>query len=307
MDRRIGDVSDEELLTRLAASFAVEPVEPDAASLRQLSAAVAERHRPATIAVPPRTAGPRTRRISLPRRLSPVVTIGSLVGALVMGTGISYAVGVPIPAAVRSVARTVGLAPPAPKPATLSPAVVAAQQAESTLHRALTKQNPSSAALSRDTSRLAHRLAQVGGDHTPGAQRVSNDGHRLLVEACPRLEGSPPTAGGALPATTLPDSTEHSATNPCAFTKNGGSVDARRDSPHGPLTSTSTTTPSGDHRRGVPGSGGTNRGQVGPTAPTRGATPGSSAGGGGTAGTHDASSGGDSSTNSGSPGGQFDR
>ncbi len=154
MDSRPGYVSDDELLTRLATSFAVEETEPDASSLRHLSLAVAEMRRPVTTVTTTQPSRRRVGRLSLPRRLSPVATAGALVGALAMGTGISYAVGVPIPSAVRSVARSVGLAP---TPTTLSPAVSAAQQAESTLHEALTNPSSSNAALSatRRTSRTS--------------------------------------------------------------------------------------------------------------------------------------------------------
>ena len=119
MDSRRGHVSDEELLTQLAASFAVEESEPDAASLRQLSLAVAELHRPVVTAPTTRPTHRRRELGSLPRRLSPVAAAGAVVAALAMGSGISYAVGGPAPAVVRSVVRTVGLAP-APAPATPS-------------------------------------------------------------------------------------------------------------------------------------------------------------------------------------------
>jgi len=275
MDRRRGSVSDEELLTRLSASFPVEQIEPDASSLLQLSVAVAELRRPAateSAQITPR----RTGRISLPRRLSPVVTVGSLVGALAMGTGISYAVGVPIPAAVRSVARTVGLAAPAPTPATLSPAVIAASQAESTLHQALANGNTSSAAISRDTSELAHRLARVAGDHAPAAQRVSDEGHHLLKEACPRLQGSSPAGNGTHPAGdatgTQGGATAVPTANPCAFLGGRGTSGASGTSPDGAAgglpTGTGATTPSGGHGDGS-----------GVTHPAGGSTPGGPLGG----------------------------
>ena len=197
MDSRPGSVSDEELLTRLAASFSVEQTEPDASSLRQLSLAVAELRRPVVAAPTPQPSRRRaSRRHSIPRRLSPVAAAGALVAALAMGSGISYAVGGPAPAVVRSVARSVGLAPPGPPPTTLSPAVNAAQQAESALHQTLTNANSSSAALSRATSNLAHRLAEVGDDHSSAAERVTDDGHHLLVEACQKMDG-PGSDGGS--------------------------------------------------------------------------------------------------------------
>jgi hypothetical protein len=189
MSRHSGHASDEELLTRLGAAFPVEQVEPDASSLHRLSLAVAELHPPAVAPAPKgRTTRRRTPRPSLRGKLSPVVSAGTLVGALVMGTGISYAVGVPIPAAVRSVARTVGLA--APAPLALSP-VDAAQQAESTLHQALTNGDSTHSELSHDSSELAHKLAQVERDHSPGAERVNDDGRHLLNEACRQMGGSP--------------------------------------------------------------------------------------------------------------------
>jgi hypothetical protein len=307
MDRRGNNVSDEELLTRLAASFPVEQIEPDASSLRHLSVAVAQLRSPAVAEVPARTTRRRAGRISLPRRLSPVVTIGSLVGALAMGTGISYAVGVPIPAAVRSVARTVGLA--APTPATFSPAVAAASQAESTLHHALTNANSSPAAISRDTSALAHRLAQVGGDHAPGAQRVSADGHHLLTEAC---QGSSPAGHGAVGGgsgrTTPTGGAPSSAINPCALIggqgTSGGSITGRGRVPTS--TGTTTTTSGGHGDRVRSGSGASNGGKGGPTNPVGGSTRGGSVGAA-PSGTQHGTSGNGSSGNSGSSVGSTDQ
>lgn len=273
MDRPDSGGSDEELMRRLAASFPVEQIEPDSSSLRHLSVAVGQLHRPATHTLAGITRR-RTDRTPLPRRLSPVVAIGSVVGALALGTGISYAIGVPIPAAVRSVARTVGLAPAAPTPATLGPAVTAAGQAEVTLHQALTNANSSPAEISRDTSELAHRLAQVGGDHSSGAQRVSPRGHHLLIEPCPLLTGTSPT-GDNSPSTQ----------NVCAALgrrgTSGNASNSQSGASGGQPTSTDTTTPSGglgDAGKGE-GEGGATNGGTAHTEPGGGSTQGSSRGG----------------------------
>ncbi|MGA2306624.1 MAG: hypothetical protein ABSH29_20930, partial [Acidimicrobiales bacterium] len=98
-----GRLSDEELLGALAASFPIEPVEPDAAQLHRLSMAVAELRERTTTTPTQSTAAARRPRWTLPRRFSPVVLAGAAIGVLGAGTGISYAVGVPIPAAVRAV------------------------------------------------------------------------------------------------------------------------------------------------------------------------------------------------------------
>jgi len=197
-------LSDDELLSALASAFPVDAVEPDAAQLLRLSMAVAElRERTATAttttpAHPPAAA--RRQRWSLPRRFSPVVLAGAAIGVLGAGTGISYAVGVPVPAAVRDVARSVGLADPttptsaptlpaatAPSPAA---AATAARQAESTLHQALTQSNAAPGVISHDSAVLAHRLFAVGGQPGAGAAGTTADGRQLLNEACRHLEGS---------------------------------------------------------------------------------------------------------------------
>jgi len=199
MDDWASDLSDEDLLARLAESFSIEDIEPDASTLRQLSIAVAALHQPEP---------PRLPRVTLQRRLRPAVLAGTVLGALVAGTGISYAVGVPIPAAVRSIARTVGLAkaPPVstsqatatPPPTTaVSPVVQRARQAESTLHQALASGHSSPATISHDSAALAHKLAQVGQLHATGAVGASNDGHHLLDQACRQLTGEPTASKGA--------------------------------------------------------------------------------------------------------------
>jgi hypothetical protein len=286
MSRHSGSVSDEELLTQLAAAFPVEPVEPEPSSLHRLSLAVAELHPTGTAPGPRRrTTRLRTRRLSLPGRLSPVVSAGTLVGALVMGTGISYAVGVPIPNAVRSVARTVGLAAPAPKAPTLSP-VDAAQRAASALHQALTDSDSTSAELSHDSSALAHKLAQVSGDHSRGAERVGDDGHHLLDQACRQMGGSPGSG------------TDSSHDGACA-SADGDGQHGSGSSPDSSSTGTATTAPSGgggdgggDHGTDGGSAGRTQGGSGdGSTAPSGGArTDGSSGGstsGGPTSGTSD--------------------
>jgi hypothetical protein len=192
-------LSDEELLGALAASFPVDPVEPDAAQLYRLSMAAAELRQKIATTPAHSPATPRRARWTLPRRFSPVVLAGAAIGVLGAGTGISYAVGVPLPAAVRAVARTVGLAKPTtPTPTTLpaatspSPtaAATAARQAESTLHQALTQSNPPPAVISHDGAVLAHRLIQVGGHPTAGTAGTTADGQHLLNQACRQLEGS---------------------------------------------------------------------------------------------------------------------
>jgi len=201
-------LSDEEILGALAAAFPVDPVEPDAVQLFRLSMAVAElRQRTATTSAhAPATT--RRQRWSLPRRFSPVVLAGAAIGVLGAGTGISYAVGVPIPAAVRDVARSVGLAKPttsAPTPTTLPPATAlsptaaatAARQAEATLHQALTQSNPAPAVIWHDSAVLAHRLFEVGGHPTAGAAGTTADGQNLMNEACKQLEGSGQAAAGS--------------------------------------------------------------------------------------------------------------
>jgi hypothetical protein len=216
-------LSDEEILGALAAAFPVDPVEPDAVQLFRLSMAVAElRQRTATTITPSQAQAPaataalaaaRRQRWSLPRHFSPAVLAAAAIGVLGAGTGISYAAGVPIPAAVRDVARSVGLAKPtapAPTPTTLPPATApspdaaatAARQAEATLHQALTQSNPPPAVIWRDSAVLAHRLFGAGGHPTAGTAGATADGQQLLNEACRQLEGSgQATTGSSLSRT----------------------------------------------------------------------------------------------------------
>jgi hypothetical protein len=219
MADRIELLSDDDILDALAASFPVEPAAPEAAQLYRLSLAVAELRATTAAATAPRA------RWSLPRRLSPLVLAGSVVGVVGAGTGISFAVGAPIPAAVRTIARSVGLdnpvtptTLPAVTPTTLPSATVsapapaavsAARQAEATLSHALAATNPPLSVLAHDSSVLAHRLAQVTGPVTAGAAGTTTDGHHLLSEACRLLEGggqrgSASTQAG-LHGTTFPD------------------------------------------------------------------------------------------------------
>ena len=197
-------LSDDDLLGALAASFPVDAVEPDAAQLQQLSMAVGALREGTTPAPAHSPAAARRPLWTLPRRFSPVLIAGAAIGVLGAGTGISYAVGVPIPAAVRAVARTVGLAtPPTPPtlPAATAPsptvAAAAARQAESTLHRALTQSNPPPAVISHDSAVLAHRLLVVGGHGGAGVAGTTANGQQLLNEACRQLHGSAQATTGS--------------------------------------------------------------------------------------------------------------
>jgi len=201
-------LSDDDLLAALAASFPVEPAEPDAAQLHRLSLAVAELRLNTAPADAP-VAAARSPRWNLPRRLSPLVLVGSVVGVVGAGTGISFAVGAPIPATVRSIVRSVGLDKPATPP-TLPPttvpssagAVSAARQAESTLHQALAQANPPPAVISHDSTVLAQRLAQFGGRPVAGAAGTTADGRHLLNLACRQLEATGQAGTGSSAATT---------------------------------------------------------------------------------------------------------
>jgi hypothetical protein len=221
---------DEELLGRLAAAFAVEDVEPDAASLRVLSASVAQRWAPA---------GPTRRHQwwASRRRLSPVVIGATLAGALVTGTGISYAVGVPITSAVRSVARSVGLVAPAPP--VVPPAV---SQAESTLRQALASGSPPRSVVLRDSTVLARNLNQTQGSRAPGAQRANTDGHQLLIQACqymtqPGQNASTSTTSTSTvpPASRCPVSyPSKPSSSPSHPVSNNGTATSPRPGPSGP-------------------------------------------------------------------------
>src|ERR1700735_2530447 len=103
MPERTHILSDDELLGALAASFPVEQREPDAASLQHLAQAVATLR-------PAHGAANRPHWWDLPRRLSPAVIAGAVVGIVGAGTGISYAVGDPLPTAVHSISRSAALA-----------------------------------------------------------------------------------------------------------------------------------------------------------------------------------------------------
>jgi hypothetical protein len=277
-------VGDEELLARLAAAYPVAPCEPDLSALQHLSVAVAAMRPTAAPPVPlPRRAGDAL-RARVPRRVGPVVIAGSVLGVLVTGTGISYAVGVPIPAAVRSVARVVGLAktpapstpssPPAVVPRTtpttaVNPAVSAARQAESTLSHALAGRNLASGVISRDSAVLAHRLAEVQGHRAVGAPAATAEGRHLLAQACRQLGDSAPSAvgsaaGGSTPAGTTPPGTT-STGMPCAAARGvvRTSVPTPKNIvapvPSHPTVTTGTTggTSGTSGTRGTSGTGGT--------------------------------------------------
>jgi hypothetical protein len=167
--------------------------------------------------------------------------------------------------------------------------VLAASRAESTLHQALTNGKSSSAAISRDTSELAHRLARVGGDHAPAAQRVSDEGHHLLKEACPHLQGSSPAGNGLRAAGGEPGAqggvTAAPTVNPCAL------LGGRRPSggPGTLPTRTGTTTPSGGSGVTHPAGGSTQGGSLGGNS--SGARTGTSENGPGSSGSKSGSSG----------------
>jgi hypothetical protein len=260
-------LSDDELLGALAASFPVDPVEPDAAQLYRLSMAVAElREKTATApAHPPATT--RRPRWTMPRRLSPVVLAGAAIGVLGAGTGISYAVGVPLPAAVRAVARTVGLAkpttpaPPTPTtlPAATSPspaaAATAARQAESTLHQALTQSDPPPAVISHDSAVLAHRLVQVGGDRAGGEAGTAANGQHLLNEACRQLEAAGQAATGSSSDTATGGAT-FPGCGPVGIWHYPSGSEATSPSSGNPSSATRTTdVPSSSHSGGGTGGG----------------------------------------------------
>ena len=200
-----GQLSDEELLGALVASFPIEPVEPDAAQLHRLSMAVAELRARTTPTHSP--AATRRPRWTPPRRFSPVVLAGAAIGVVGAGTGISYAVGAPIPAAARAVARSVGLAKPTtpttvPAATPPAPTAAAARRAESTLHQALPQSHPPLSVISHDSAVLAHRLVQVGGHPPAGVAGTAADGQHLLNEACRQLEGSGQATTGSSPSHT---------------------------------------------------------------------------------------------------------
>lgn len=190
MPERSHTLSDDELLVALAASFPVEERAPDTASLQHLARAVATLR-------PTNRATNRPHWWDFPRRISPAVIAGAVVGMVGAGTGISYAVGDPLPTAVHSIARSVGLASPATPPTTpvttppaVSPTVNAARQAEATLGHALAESHPAPGVISRDSSALARRLAAFGGRSVPGASGTTVDGQHLLDQACRQLGGS---------------------------------------------------------------------------------------------------------------------
>ena len=256
-------LSDEDLLRALAASFPVEPVEPDPALLHQLSLAVAEL-RQRTTPAPAHAA--RRLRWTLPRRLSPAFLAAAVIGVVGAGTGISYAVGVPIPAAVRSIVRSVGLAQPAPPSTPPAPAVNAARQAESTLHQALTESHPPLSVIWRDSTVLAHRLARVGGPAVAGATGTTANGQRLLHQACRQLEGSGLATAGSASA----DAGGNGATFPgCAPVGVGHSPSGSTSTPS---TFPSTTRPTEVPNSTQPG-GGPVKAPVGGSGRTYGTTP----------------------------------
>ena len=190
---------------------------------------------------------------------------GAAIGVLGAGTGICYAVGVPLPAAVRAVARTVGLAKPttpAPTtpPAATSPsptaAAAAARQAESTLHQALSQSDPPPAVISHDGAVLAHRLAQVGGDPTPREAGTAADGQQLLNEACRQLEGSGQATTGSSTFDTATGGATFPGCGPVGIWHYPSGSEATSPSSGNPSSATRTTdVPSSSHSGGGTGGG----------------------------------------------------
>jgi hypothetical protein len=262
------DPADRELLERLAAAFHTEEVEPDGASLQHLAAAVAARWAPPPTPppAPSPSPSPSPHHIHWPRRLSPLAIAGAVAGTLVIGSGISYAVGGPALAPVRSVVRSVGLAPspspptttPSPPSTTLPPVVSAARQAESALRQALATKNVPPAVISRDSSDLARRLAQVGADRGPEAGGISTDGRQLLLQACHQLYGQAPTGNsttvtqpGTPTGSACPSTTTSAPSNPTHPSYPGHPTNSTSTVPS---TATRSTTPRPTHHRSGGGS-----------------------------------------------------
>jgi hypothetical protein len=214
---------------------------------------------------------------------------------------------VPIPAAVRDVARSVGLAKPtapAPTPTTLPPATApsptaaatAARQAEATLHQALAQSNPPAAVIWHDSAVLAHRLFGVGGHPTAGTTGTTADGQHLLNEACRQLEVSGQSATGS--------SFSRTATGGTTTTFPGcGPVGIWHD-PSLPTNPSSSIPSAATGTTGVPSSSHSGRGTGGspfqaPVGGSSGSSPGKTRAGGSTGSTSGLSPGHDSG---GSPG-----
>jgi hypothetical protein len=191
-------LSDEELLGALAASFPVDPVEPDAAQLYRLSMAVGRASREDATT-------PAHRRHAAPAALDPAPPVqpgrarrrGNRCARCGHRDLLRRRRSPPGGGARRRPHRGTGQTDdtdPTTLPAATSPsptaAATAARQAESTLHQALTQSNPPPAVISHDSAVLAHRLIQVGGHPTAGAAGTTADGQHLLNEACRQLEGS---------------------------------------------------------------------------------------------------------------------
>ena len=247
--------AEEALLARLELALAptvAVAVEPPADGFEALRAAVRAEWEPRP--VPTRSAPSRPTRSAPSRPVAvrpryrhgwrrPGVVLSTVLGTLVLGSGVAFAAGAPIPRTVRTVANEMGLP-------IASPAVATARQATSTLHDDLQQlgiapagtdghgSQAVSGAARGAAARAAQSLANQLGQLDPQQRdQVGGQPDQLLQQACQALYAN----GGEA------DGTDRPAANTPTYclSSNGDS----------PSAAGSSSSPDGTDQRQLPGAG----------------------------------------------------
>ena len=260
-----GPDAEEALLARLELALAptvAVAVEPPAGGFEALRAAVRAEWEPQPRSAPARPARPRPVVVRPRYRHGwrrPGVVLSTVLGSLILGSGVAFAAGAPIPRSVRTVANEMGLP-------IASPAVATARQATSTLHDDLQQLGlapgdtedhgdravSGSAATRAATARAAQSLASQLGQLDPQQRaQVGGQSDQLLQQACQALYDGGLTSkadGPDRPAVNAPTyclSSNGDSPSAAGSSSWSGGTDQRQSS--GSAAST-TTTPSASHR-----------------------------------------------------------
>ncbi|HEY5244461.1 MAG TPA: hypothetical protein VIJ60_02250, partial [Acidimicrobiales bacterium] len=261
-----GPDAEEALLARLELALApTVTVEPSAHGLEALRAAVRAEWEPQPRSVPARPARPRPVVVRPRYRHGwrrPGVVLSAVLGSLILGSGVAFAAGAPIPRSVRTVANEMGLP-------IASPAVATARQATSTLHDDLQQLGlapagtedhgdravSASAAARAATARAAQSLASQLGQLDPQQRaQVGGQSDQLLQQACQALYAggglSSKADGPGRPAVNAPTyCISSNGDSPPAAGSSSWSAGVDQHQSSGSAAST-TTTPAPSHRGG---------------------------------------------------------
>lgn len=174
-------LTDEHLLRALGSALRTAPMEPSTAELDAFRLAVAQ-PRPAQVFAAP-AARPSARASAFGRRPLTVALAAAL--SAVLGSGVAFAAGAPMPRAVRSVASSIGLPVD-------SPALVDAQHAMDRLRDALGGDDHGAIRAGRDDLR-----SRLGGLDPGERARLEPEAGALLRRIDLRLERTTARGPGA--------------------------------------------------------------------------------------------------------------